>query len=141
MGFATVLDAETGQPYTVMTGIDTNGDGIFNDRPSYTSTSGNGTYTTPFGALSISTINGDVPRNLGTLPARIHLDGTLTRVFTLNPHDKEHPRKLTFNVRTSNLLNHTNVTTVGDIISSPTFGRAAAAETARRLDLGLRFAF
>lgn len=138
--FASILDAETGQPYNLLTGIDTNGDGIFNDRPSYASTPGSG-YTTPFGVLSANTINGNVPRNLGALPARVHLDGTFTRVFTLNPKDKEHPHTLTFNARTSNLINHTNVTTVGNVISSSTFGRPVAAETARRLELGLRFAF
>jgi hypothetical protein len=136
-----ILDAESGAPYNVVTGIDTNGDGIFNDRPSYSSTSGSGVYATRFGLLSTNTINGDVPRNLGTMPARIHLDANLSRSFTLNPQDKDHPRTLSFTVRTANLINHTNATTVGNVVSSSTFSRPLAAETARRLELGLRFAF
>lgn len=136
-----ILDAESGAPYNVVTGIDTNGDGIFNDRPSYSSVSGSGVYATRFGLLSTNTINGDVPRNLGTMPARIHLDANLSRNFTLNPKEKDHLRTLSFTVRTANLINHTNITTVGNVVSSSTFSRPLAAETARRVELGLRFAF
>jgi hypothetical protein len=136
-----ILDAESGAPYNVVTGIDTNGDGIFNDRPSHTSASGSGVYATRFGLLSTTTINGDVPRNLGTMPARIHLDANLSRNFTLNPKDKDDLRTLSFTARAANLINHTNVTTVGNVISSSTFSQPLAAETARRIELGLRFAF
>jgi hypothetical protein len=138
---SSILDAKAGQPYNVITGIDTNGDGIFDDRPSYASAPGSGIYQTRFGLLSTNTINGNVIRNLGTMPPVIHLDGTLSRVFTLNPKNKDHLRTLTFNARAANLINHTNVTTVGNVVSSTTFSRPVAAETARRLELGLRFTF
>jgi len=139
--FSSILDALSGQPYNVTTGTDGNGDGNFNDRPSYASASGAGVYSTRFGLLSTNTVNGDVTRNLGTMPARIHLDANLSRVFRLNPNDKDHPRTLTFNVRSANLLNHTNVTTVGTVVSSSTFSQPISAETARRAELGVRFAF
>jgi len=38
-------------------------------------------------------------------------------------------------------LNHTNVTAVNTILSSGALGQAVAAETARRVELGVRFAF
>ena len=99
-------------------GTDANGDGIFNDRPSYASASGPGVYSTSFGLLTTNTVNGDVPRNLGTMPDVLHLDANLSRIFTLNPRDKDHPRTLSINARSSNLVNHTNVTAVNTILSS-----------------------
>ena len=137
------FDASSGQPYNLTTGTDANGDGNFNDRPSYTSTApapGNGVYTTRFGLLSTNTVNGNVSRNLGTMPSLVHLDMNVSRAFKLGSH-KENPRTLTLNARSANLLNHTNVTAVGTIVSSPTFTHSLAAESARRLELGARFTF
>ncbi len=71
---ATILDARDGSRYNIVTGTDNNGDGIFNDRPSFASASGAGVYPTRFGLLSTNTVNGTVPRNLGILPGKIHLD-------------------------------------------------------------------
>jgi hypothetical protein len=65
----------------------------------------------------------------------------LTRAFKLNPKNTDHPRTLTFNARSANLLNHTNVTAVGTVVSSPNITDPIAAETARRVELGARFAF
>jgi hypothetical protein len=86
-------------------------------------------------------VNGDVPRNLGTRPVTFHLDGNLSRVFTLNPGDKDHARTLTVNARSANLVNHTNVTAVNTILSSSAVGEPLTAEAARRIELGVRFAF
>ncbi|MEZ2346476.1 TonB-dependent receptor domain-containing protein [Terriglobus sp. RCC_193] len=141
LDLSAILDALSGQPYNITTGTDANGDGNFNDRPSYASAPGSGVYSTRFGLLTTNAVNGDVSRNLGTMPARVHLDMNLTRVFRLNPKDKEHPRTLTFNARSANVLNHTNVTAVGTVVSSSTFSQPLSAETARRIELGARFAF
>ena len=137
----TQFDAGSGLPYNVTTGTDNNGDGNFTDRPSYAATPGSGVYNTRFGLLTTNTVNGNVPANLGTMPGVIHLDMNLSRAFTLNLRDKDHPRTLTFNARSANLLNHTNVTTVNTVVSSSALGQAVAAQTARRLELGVRFAF
>ena len=139
--FSSILDARGGVPYNITTGTDANGDGDFNDRPSYASALGAGVYSTRFGLLTTNTVNGDVPRNLGGMPATLHLDGNLSRVFTMNPRDKDHPRTLTFNARSANLVNHTNVTAVNTVLSSSTLGQPLTAETARRIELGVRFAF
>jgi hypothetical protein len=141
ISLSSLIDYEVGQPYNITTGTDANGDGDFNDRPSYASAPGPGVYSTPFGLLTTNTVNGNVPRNLGTLPSQFHFDMNLSRVFTLNPRDKDHPRMLTFNARSTNLLNHTNVTAVNTILSSGALGQPIAGETARRVELGLRFAF
>jgi hypothetical protein len=135
------FDARGGVPYNITTGTDNNGDGNFTDRPSYASAPGPGVYSTRYGLLTTNTVNGDVPANTGTMPGVVHFDMNLSRVFTLNPKDKEHPRTVTVNGRSANLLNHTNVTAVNTILSSGTVGQSVAAETARRVELGVRFAF
>jgi hypothetical protein len=138
---STQFDASPGQPYNITTGTDVNGDGNFNDRPAYASAPGNGVYSTPFGLLTSNAVNGNVPYNVGTMPGVIHLDVNLSRKFTLNPQDKDHPRTLTFNVRSANLLNHTNVTAVNTVLSSSAIGQPIAAEAARRVESGMRFEF
>jgi len=129
-----------GMPYNLTTGTDANGDGAFNDRPSYAPAAG-GVYSTPFGPMTTNAVNGDVMRNLGTMPTIVHMYSGMNRAFDIGPKDKDHPRTLTFNARAVNLLNHTNVTAVGTVISSPSLGQAIAAEAARRVELGVRFAF
>ncbi len=91
-----------GTPYNITTGTDANGDGNFNDRPSYASAVGNGVYSTPFGLMTTNAVNGDVPRNLGTMPVVIHMYSNLSRAFAFG--NKDHPRTLTFNARAANLL-------------------------------------
>jgi hypothetical protein len=136
-----LFNASAGHPYNITTGTDNNGDGDFNDRPAYASAPGQGVYTTRFGWLTINTVNGNVPRNLGTMPATLHLDMNLRRTFLLNPRDKDHPRNLEFNARSANLLNHTNVTTVNTVLPSGTLGQPLTAESARRIEVGARFSF
>ncbi len=138
--FATQFSARTGHPYNITTGTDANGDGTFNDRPSYASVPGPGVYNTPFGLLTANTVNGNVSRNLGTMPSIWHLSSNLSRTFVLNPRDKDHARTLTLNARAANLLNHTNTTAVGTVLS-PTLGEPISAEAARRVELGVRFTF
>ena len=141
IGLSSLLNFQSGHPYNISTGTDANGDGDFNDRPSYASALGPGVYNTPFGLLTTNTVNGNVPRNLGTMPAQIHLDMNLERAFALKPRDKDHSRTLTLTARSTNLLNHTNVTAVNTILSSGTVGQPITADTARRLELGARFTF
>ena len=134
------LFASSGNPYNITTGTDANGDGDFNDRPSYASAPGPGVYSTQFGLLTINTVNGNVLRNIGTMPGTVHLDTNLSRSFIL-PGSKDHPRTFTFTARSENLLNHTNVTAVNTILSSGAIGQPVTADTARRIELGARFAF
>jgi hypothetical protein len=54
---------------------------------------------------------------------------------------QDYPRTLAFNARAANLLNHTNITAVGTVVSSPSLGQSLAAEAARRVEFGVRFAF
>jgi Carboxypeptidase regulatory-like domain len=137
---STEFFVQYGTPYNITTGTDANGDGNFNDRPSYASAPGAGVYSTHYGLLTANTVNGDVPRNLGTMPAVLHSYMDLSRAFQLNPKNAQHPRTLTLNARSANLLNHTNVTAVETVLS-PTLEQPLTSEAARRVELGVRFAF
>jgi hypothetical protein len=144
------------QPFNITTGIDNNGDGNFNDRPQFAapgSTPGstpNGAtvFATPFGLLTNNgpIVNGaplrPIVRNTGRLPWSYHVDANLQRAFVLTRNSKaDHQQTLTANIRSANLLNHTNVTTEGSVLGSPQFLQPIAADTARRIEFGLRYAF
>ena len=91
--------------------------------------------------MTANTVNGTVPYNAGTMPGVINFDPNLRRTFVLNPRDKDHPKTLSLNARSANVLNHTNVTTVNTILSSGAVGQPIAAGPARRLEVGARFEF
>jgi hypothetical protein len=128
--------------YNITTGFDNNGDGEFNDRPQYAAPGTPGAIATPYGLLVASGGTGVFPRNKGVMPWTFYLDANLQRAFTLtrNP-TADHRQTLTVNLRSSNLLNHTNVTQVGGILGSPLFGVPFAADYGRRVEIGVRYSF
>jgi len=139
--FASQFDYNTGSPYNIVTGTDANGDGNFNDRPSYASSPGPANYQTRYGLLTTAATNGNVPRNLGTMPSLSHLNASLRRDFPLD-HKKVHDsRVLTLSARSANLENHTDVVAVGTVLGSTTFDQGVNAEAARRVELGARLSF
>jgi hypothetical protein len=76
------------------------------------------------------------------LPWGIYLDANVERVFALTRNAKaNHPQTLTLNVRSSNVLNHTNVTQMGGVLGSPEFGVPYAADNGRRVEAGARYSF
>jgi hypothetical protein len=75
------------------------------------------------------------------MPALVHLDMNLNRAWKIGPKRADSPRTLTLNMRSANLLNHTNATAVSSVLSSPGFSQPVAAENARRIELGARFSF
>lgn len=139
------------QKYNVTTGFDNNGDGDFNDRPQYApagtplcsaTVTSNCAYATPWGNLVTSGGAASLPRDKGTMPWTVYLDMNLQRTFRLTRDPKnDHPQTLSANIRSSNVLNHRNVTSVGTVIGSPLFGVAYAADPGRRVEAGLRYTF
>ena len=140
VSLSTQFDAASGVPYTVTTGFDNNGDGIFNDRPHYATGSESVIYATRFGALTPTGTGAFIPRSTGTLPWNIHMDENLSRTFVL-PHRDGAGQSIAVNVRSTNVLNHTNVTAVGGVLGSPLFGLGYAADAGRRVEAGLRYSF
>jgi hypothetical protein len=141
-----------GATYNITTGGDNNGDGDFNDRPQYAaggtplcSVNPNASpcgYTTPWGELVNSGGIGSLSRNRGVMPWQVYLDTNLQRAFQLTHNAKaDHPQMLTVNIRSANVLNHMNVTSVGGVLGSPEFGEAYAADNGRRVEAGLRYTF
>ena len=138
--------------YNVTTGFDNNGDGDFNDRPQYAaagtplcSVNPNASpcgYSSPWGELVTSGGVGSLPRNKGYMPWTFYLDSNLQRSFSLTHDPKaDHQQTLLLNLRSSNILNHRNVTSVGSVLGSPLFGQAYTADNGRRVEVGLRYAF
>ena len=136
------LNAGGDRHYDITTGFDNNGDGDFNDRPQYAAPGTPGAVATRFGLLISSGGTGVFPRNKGVLPWTFHLDTNLQRAFSLTHNPKvEHQQVITVNLRSSNVLNHTNVTSVGGVLGSPLFGVPYAADNGRRVEAGLRYSF
>jgi hypothetical protein len=128
--------------YNITTGFDNNGDGDFNDRPQYAVPGTPGAIATPYGLLVSSGGTTVFPRNQGVMPWTIYLDSNLQRAFTLTHNKKdEHQQVITVNLRSSNVLNHLNVTQVGGVLGSPLFGTPYAADNGRRIEAGLRYSF
>ncbi len=128
--------------YNITTGFDNNGDGNFNDRPQYAAPGTPGAVPTRFGLLTSSGGIGVFGRNMGMMPWTFGLDTNLQRAFSLTRNAKaDHPQTLTVNLRSANVLNHTNVTTVGGVLGSPFFGVPNAANPGRRIEAGVRYTF
>ena len=129
-------------PFNITTGFDNNGDGNFNDRPQFALPGQTGAIATPFGNLVASGGEGVLARNVASLPWNFHVDGNIQRVFTLSGDPKaDHQQTLTANIRSSNLLNHTNVTAEGSVLGSPLFLVPYSADNGRRIEGGLRYNF
>ena len=136
------FDAASGVPYDITTGFDNNGDGVFNDRPVYSSLSSSiSSYATQFGLLSPVGSGEALGRNAGTLPWNVHLDLNLSRNFKLPHRPGKEGQVLAANIRSTNALNHTNVTAVGGVLGSPLFGQPYLADPGRRVEAGLRWGF
>lgn len=118
------LQAYSGKPVNVTTGMDTNGDGIFNDRPD----------------------NGLAPRNSLHGPGFLNLDVNLEHDFRFTK-EKKGKRTLTAAFNVFNVLNHPNFVTYNGVIGPdptnpiPSFGTPSAAQPARRFQLNLEYKF
>jgi hypothetical protein len=145
------LNASGGSTYNITTGFDNNGDGNFNDRPFYAPTgtpvcsaaiSTHCAYATQWGLLSTTGTGGTLQRNAGSMPWTFYLDTNLQRTFKLTRNPKaDHPQALTANIRSSNVLNHLNVTAVGGVLGSPLFDHSYSGDNGRRMEGGLRYSF
>lgn len=143
LNLAISFSATGGRLLNLTTGFDNNGDGNFNDRPNLSNANDLQAIRTIFGYFNPNVINGNLPRNFASLPASVNLNLNLSRTFTFGKAkgNKESPYKLTANIRANNVLNRTNVSDLVSVVSSQFLGRVTSASQARRIELGLRFAF
>ncbi len=114
-----VLAATTGPPFDITTGYDEDHDGVANDRPP------------------------GLTRNKGRGPGMVQLDLRLGKAFRVpRPANRDRTsRNLEFDIDAFNVLNHTNLNDFVGIETSPFFGRANSASSARTIQLSFRYHF
>ena len=111
------LQAESGRPYSIITGRDDNLDGLALDR-----------------AIGVR-------RNGLEGPDYVGLDLRLSKDFALDTSKREKSPKITAAIDAFNVTNRVNYSGYVGNLSSPFFGRAISSRPARRLQLSMRFAF
>jgi hypothetical protein len=130
----------TGDPYTIQTGLDDNGDSIFNDRPAGVARNTawmpaqfsmhlGASYAWTFGPKVIPT-NG--PRIYGT-PAG-------AQVLTAVPAPQGRFR-ISLNVFVQNLTNRVNLAGYSGVLTSPLYGKPTTAIKPRRVNVGVGLGF
>jgi hypothetical protein len=136
------LNIASGSPYTIRTGLDDNGDLVFNDRPvgvgrnslrgdGVVNLSGFFNYVFQFG------------KRRGQMPPGIMINGVPggTLSVTTMQIDAQPRFRLGFFVNVQNLTNHANYTGYIGTLTSSYFGQPTAAQATRKIDVGLNFNF
>jgi hypothetical protein len=142
----------TGRPFNIITGRDTNGDGVFTERPAFATaqTDPANLRQTRFGDFDLAPAPGQelIPRNYGMGPGFFSVNIGISRSIAFGdvpgpataaapapsgankPGGGPAPEKrytLTFSVNIQNLLNHTNLTNPIGNLSSPQFGQSISS--------------
>jgi hypothetical protein len=136
------VNFSTAAPYTIRTGLDDNGDLIFNDRPAgvgRNSARGDGAFT----------LNGffvyNIPigqKKLGPMPPGIFVTGAPGSFNVQTLQADALPRfRMGIVVNAQNLTNHANYVGYSGTLSSPLFGQPTAVQPMRKIDIGLNFNF
>lgn len=148
--------ANSGNPFNITTGRDTNGDTFFNERPAFaTDLNKPGVVVTPYGALDPNPLPGQpiIPRNFGRGPGFASTSLSLAKVFKFGPAIEpktppagaprttdagaaqtppkpppiQRPYTLAFSVNVNNLFNRTNLATPIGNMTSPYFLKSPSA--------------
>jgi len=139
--------------FNITTGLDTNGDAIFTERPAFaTDPSKPGVVVTRFGAFDLNPAPGQslIPRNLGIAPGQFQANVRVSKLFGFGtvpraPGASGPPDKrlyLLATVQATNLFNSANEGPYIGNLSSPLFDRSnSSGGPARRVELQLRFSF
>ena len=117
LNLAVGIFANTGAPWTVLTGADAYGDDLFNTRPD------------------------GMARNTELYPSYVDLDARWGHDFAITSNKAEEAPRLGFSVGAFNLLNHVNAAGINQIETSSTFGQVTSVSSPRRIQLGMRFEF
>jgi hypothetical protein len=140
-----------GRPFNIVTGRDTNGDGLFTERPAFATESTNPAdlRRTRFGDFDLNPAPGQalIPRNFGNGPGFFSVNLGISRSFAFGdspqgavapsstasgqgrPAGGPAPEKrynITFSINVQNLLNRTNLSQPIGNLSSPRFGESTA---------------
>ena len=110
-----IVNVWSGLPYNITTGKDDNYDTVFNDRP-----------------LGLW-------RNAGRAAGYTDVDLRLTKRWRVT--HSEHAHFVEAAVDVFNIFNHTNFGSYNGVLSSPTFGQPYTANSARQLQVSVRYHF
>ncbi len=133
------VNASTGDAYTLLTGRDDNGDGIFNDRPA-------GIGRNTLRATGQTNINLFLAYQIAfgrqaTLPPGIGVfgGGAAATVRTVDQSGGRY--RVQFFIQGQNLTNQSNYLGYSGTLSSPFFGRPTTVREMRKIDAGINLNF
>jgi hypothetical protein len=139
---AKILRPQGDQHFNITSGFDRNGDGDFNDRTYDSFAASPDAVLTRYGYLTNDAVGTLIRQNLGVMPWKLYVEANLQRSFPLGRAPKNKGSKaLIVNLRSSNLINHTNGLQVGSVLGSLQFGAPVSADAGRRIEGGVRFTF
>jgi hypothetical protein len=119
LSFGSYWNFSSAPPYTITTGLDPNGDGIFNERP--------------------SGVGRNSARGFSQFDQGVFLGWQWPR-YTFAP-DKPPRRRVQLALSASNVWNRVNRTVISGVLSSPFFGQAVSAAPPRRVYIGINTTF
>ncbi|MFZ1012681.1 MAG: TonB-dependent receptor [Terracidiphilus sp.] len=114
---STGIFANTGRPWTILTGTDLYGDDLFNTRPA-----GVAPYTE-------------------NAPSYVDLDLRWGHDFAFTTDKADDAPRLGFSAGAFNILNHENPSSIDTVETSPEFSQVTAVNPPRRIQLAMRFEF
>lgn len=127
--FSTIARANSPLPYTITTGIDNNGDTVFNDRPiGILRNSERGTWKKQFDT-SLSW-QFSLEKKQENLPIIANPNADFTKGKTIK-----------LMISANNIFNQTNFTNFVGVQASPFFRQPVSTDRPRRIEIGLRFSF
>jgi hypothetical protein len=140
MQISGTVSQQSGVPYTETTGFDTNGDGIFNDRPA--GIGRNTLRTEDQWGLSMYAAYLISFRKRATaitgIRATEFTGGSVSNVAAFSDTVRY---RMTFSVRAQNLTNRDNFAGYSGVLTSPFFGRPTMVLNPRRVVLNVAFNF
>ncbi len=117
LNLAAGIFANSGSPWTELTGTDYYGDGLFNTRPE------------------------GVARNSEVGPDYVDLDLRWGHDFAITANKSDEAPRLGFSASSFNVLNHVNGSAIDTVETSPEFGQVTSVAPPRRIQLAMRFQF
>jgi hypothetical protein len=138
LSLSVMVSGQSGLPYNVTTGVDRNGDGLFNDRPA-------GVGRNSASGAVHWTVNGRLTYSIRVGQPRQGSGGGAT-VIRMGDAGGFGPGggagfRIDLYASAQNLLNHDNYVGYSGVMTSPFFGQPTNVTGPRKIEAGIRFAF
>ena len=133
-----IVTAQTGQPFSVLTGLDQSSTGLGDDRANVSGNPNSGPHSVAqFFNTAAFSINapltfGDSGRNIVTGPGFIDVDFALMKNTVITER-----LKMQFRAEFFNILNHPNFALPNNVLSSPSFGALYQTPDVAQNNVGL----